>query len=628
MVTLLDPKTQPKFINDLPIPPIIDATNGGTFRVTMQQGYQWLGLTDPGADGEYGTTDDQRLYTSIWGYGLAGQGPTFPGPTFIAQSGVPIKVFWQNRLPKGDPLLPVDPTLLDSDQLEALSQGYIPTVVHLHGGNTEADSDGYPDAWFTQDYAYKGADWVKKKYTYGNQQEAATLWYHDHTNGMTRLNVNAGLAGGYILRDANENRLIQQNVLPSGAYEQELMLQDRMFTSDGQFYMPPDDSVPGEPANSISPEFFGDTMLVNGMAWPRYDVEPRKYRFQLINGSDSRTYVLQFDNPNEKFYEIGSGQGFLDHPLALDRIVLAPAQRLDVVVDFSDNPMGDRLTLRNFGSDEPFAGLDDQGNLKDDRAPADPDTTGQIMQFVVDKPLSATPIATLDTQNLMTALRSTPLTTPVQTGPTESVVMFESEDQFGRVQPRMGNLEAGSLLWTDPITERVELGKNAVWELYNTTADAHAIHLHSAAFVMLNRQSFTGNVIEEGEDSQGGKKQYLRDVQLSGDPQNPDASEQGWQDTVIVNPGEVVRVITRNYTNPGTFDWHCHLLSHQDNNMMRPFEVVAPSDNSTNGELDPGMYSALYKDNLLQTAQLPNSTGQLSMQQPDPLSSSMAMSRY
>lgn len=476
----------------------------------------------------------------------------------------------------------------------------------MHGGNNEADSDGYPEAWFTQNYSETGSAWIKKTYTYSNDQEAATLWYHDHTFGLTHLNIYAGLAGVYLLRDDNENNLIESNILPSGPYEQELLLQDRTFTADGQLYIPTDTETANAPENSLTPEFFGNFMMVNGMAWPKLDVEPRKYRFELVNGTDSRTYILKFDNPAEKFYEIGTAQGFLDQPIALDQIVLAPGQRMDVVVDFSNNPIGDQLILKNFGPDSPFGGLS-----ADDLEPANPATTGQVMKFVVDKPLSTIPNAEIDLQGLTTPLRSTPLTTPIQTGPTANVVLFESEDQFGRIQPRLGTLADGSLLWEDPATENIPLGTSVVWEIYNTTEDSHSVHLHSSAFRILTRQSFEGDVIDAGIDSAGGTKQYLQNVRLTGTPADPDLSEQGWEDTFNINPGEVVRLITRPYDQPGTFVWHCHVLSHEDNAMMRPFNVVASSEATSSSYPANGMMSGTIASNWLNTNQLPNSDGHM-----------------
>ncbi len=348
-----------------------------------------------------------------------------------------------------------------------------------------------------------------------------------------------------------------------------------MFTADGQLYYPSESDVAGAPNPSVLPEFFGDFITVNGMSWPKLDVEPRKYRFRLVNGSDSRTYVLKFDKPGENFYEIGTQQGFIDRPIALDQLLLAPGQRMDVVVDFSHNPIGDKLILKNLGPDEPFNGLENH-----DREVSNPATTGQVMEFVVNKQLSCNPEATIDTKSLMTPLRKTAITVPTQTSATEQLVLFESEDQFGRIQPRLGTLADGSLLWSDPVTEKIPLGTSPVWEFYNTTQDSHPIHLHSSPFQILSRQKFAGDVIDAGLDSMGGTKQYLKNVHLVGSSEIPEPYEQGWEDTVIVNPGEVVRVINKPYEKLGRFVWHCHILSHEDNDMMRPFDVVKPTENN------------------------------------------------
>jgi len=611
MMDLLDENQQPKFINELPSPPKINAIKGGKFHVDMRQTNQWLGLyKTPGADGIYGTNDDEKLETTVWGYSLQGKNAiTYPGPTFVTQAGVPIEVEWSNHLPKGEHLLPVDETILDPDIQKAIKDGYIPTVSHLHGSNSEAASDGYPEAWYTQNYTERGSAWVKKAYSYDNKQEASTLWYHDHTLGLTRLNVYAGLAGMYLVRDANENNLIRNNVLPSGTYERELLIQDRMFAANGNLYYPSKSDVTNAPNPSILPEFFGNVVMVNGMAWPKLSVEQRKYRLRLANGSDSRTYVLEFDKPGEKFYEIGTEQGFIDRPISLDKIVLAPGQRMDVVVDFSGNRMGDKLILKNMGSDEPFDGLD-----KNDREVANPATTGQVMEFVVNQGLARKPDATIDTKSLTTRLRTAPIATPMQTAFTEQLVLFESEDKFGRTQPRLGTLHDGSLLWEDPVTEKIPLGTSPVWEFYNTTSDSHPIHLHASPFQILSRQQFVGDVIEAGKDSMGGTKQYLKNVHLKGTSEIPQPFEQGWEDTVIVNPGEVVRVISKPYEKVGRFVWHCHILSHEDNDMMRAFDVIKPTmeNNKTTGNDGSSQMSASgMHSNSLANDHLPGSDGRL-----------------
>ncbi|MBD0386404.1 MAG: multicopper oxidase domain-containing protein, partial [Nostoc sp. C3-bin3] len=378
--SFLDPRTQPKFINSLPSLTRIDATKGGRFNIEIGETKQWLGLyKSPGADGKYGTKDDARLNTTVWGYGLQGQkSVTYPGSTFVTQKNVPIEVLWENKLPKSGHILPVDKSIIPQAIQKALQKGLVPTTTHMHGGHTEWTSDGYTEAWFTQDFSQTGSRWVKKNYTYANDTQAATLWYHDHILGNSRLSLYAGLAGFYLLRDNNEVNLINRNILPSRDHEKEIIIQDRSFTADGQLYYPPRSNSPRAPYPSVKPNFFGNFILVNGMAWPKLAVEPRKYRLRLANGSNSRFYNLNFNDSKEKFYKIGTEQGLLEKPVALENLVLAPGERADVIVDFTGD-LGKEFIIRNYVNQ------------------ADSELTGQIMKITVNQPLSKVPNATVDT---------------------------------------------------------------------------------------------------------------------------------------------------------------------------------------------------------------------------------------
>ncbi|MBE9198942.1 MULTISPECIES: multicopper oxidase domain-containing protein [unclassified Nodularia (in: cyanobacteria)] len=555
--SLLNARSQPQFINSLPSPQKIDATTGGNFTLEMRESEQWLGLyANPGEDGEYGTSDDERLNTTIWGYGLAGQNVTYPGPTFIAQESVPIQVEWENKLPR-EHLLPIDIEKLHSQPLrEAFEQKLIPAVVHLHGGHTESASDGLPDEWYTQNYELTGPDWVQKIDLYDNSQEAATLWYHDHTNMVTRLNSYAGLAGYYLLRDDNENSLINNDVLPSGDYERELLIQDKKFTTDGQLFYPEQGNInpPGVPSRTGA---YGDLILVNGMVWPKLEVEPRKYRLRLLNGSDSRFYELNFYNSDKKMYLIGTEQGFVHNPVALDDLVLSPSERADVIVDFT-NDAGKEFILRNYGPG------------------ADPNTTGQIIKFIVNQPLSNIPIATVDTDEsdgLTTQLRQENITPLTATVPPKQLALFQLREAGNNDLFLLGTLEDGSFKYSDPVTEKTLLDQTEVWEFYNTTQYTHTIHIHLIAFHVLNRQNFSGNVVSEIDPKKGETKQFLRNVYFQGDPQDPEIYEQGRKDSIIVYPNQVVRVIAK-YDRLGKYVWHCHVLIHEDHDMMRPMEVV------------------------------------------------------
>jgi len=316
----LDPTTQEKWAIELPRPARIDVTKGkGRLTMGMYEKNQWLGLRDPNA----GVGLGDPLMTTVWGYGANSRSATYPGPTFIAMKDVPVDIRWNNNLPGSGHILPVDNTMHmahphDVPAADFYAAGNVPTVVHLHGGHTESASDGIPEAWFTQGFSDKGPFFVKRTYHYDNDQEAGTLWYHDHALGITRLNVYAGLAGYYFLRDQDELDMTttkkQSRELPHPDYEYEFVIQDRMFDMNGQLFLPSEPGVestsepydlpvPGTweavgppPATSIVAEFFGDHILVNGVLWPKLTVEPRKYRFRLLNGSDSRFYILELHN--------------------------------------------------------------------------------------------------------------------------------------------------------------------------------------------------------------------------------------------------------------------------------------------------------------------------------------------
>ncbi len=544
----------------------------------------------------------ESVSTPVWGYGT--EGVTYPGPTLVAKRDVPLHVQWQNEL-RGNHLLPVDTSIhlanpsgkFFQEQEEWGTHG-IPVVPHLHGGRTESASDGLPEAWWTPGEKETGAFFEKTRFRYDNSQEAATLWYHDHALGITRLNVYAGLAGFYLLRDENEQALIEQNVLPGGDFEVEIVIQDRIFSGDGQLYYPShlEEFYTEEERSGITfpsdrpsvlPEFFGDVILVNGVAWPKLEVEPRKYRLRLLNGSDSRFYVLEFHRPEGTavpFLQIGTDNGFLERPAVISRLLLAPGERADVVVDFSSLE-GSSVHLRNFGPDEPFKGFDELGKVIG--GAADPETTGQVMRFDVDIPHSNAPEATV--QPGRTDLRAEPIPQwkhfEKQADRRRGVALFEGTDQYGRLQPLLGvaeptedtedNVVNGSLAWFEPITENPAVGDVEVWEIYNATEDAHPIHLHLVKFLILNREPFEAETEEKVQPEHGdgtGTGGVLRDVVLSGHSERPKPNERGWKDTVVAFPNEVTRVAAR-FDREGRYVWHCHILSHEDHEMMRSYYV-------------------------------------------------------
>jgi len=443
--------------------------------------------------------------TRLWAYGS-----TSPGPTFEARSGQGILVEWANELPTQH-FLPIDHTIhgAEADKPE------VRTVVHLHGAKAPAASDGYPDAWYPPGKA--------AVYHYPNQQDAAMLWYHDHALGINRLNVFAGLLGLYILRDDFEDSLN----LPRGPYEIPLVLYDRILDLDSQLNYP----VSGNPKSPWTPEVFGDAFLVNGKLFPYLEVEPRPYRFRVLNGANARFFHLSLAN-GQTFHQIGTDQGLLPAPVELKRFTLAPAERADLVLDFSAFA-GEQIILNNDGR--------------------------TVMQFRVGKPQHKN-----SPQKTATAL---PLTLrPVPKIPesaaiqTRNLTLVEVDDPVQRPVTMLLN----NAHWNMPVTETPLLDSSEIWNLINLTDDSHPIHLHLVRFQILDRRS-----IDVSAYWTTGKLKFF------GPPNPPHPGEAGWKDTVRADPAMLTRIIIPFAGYPGRYVWHCHILEHEDNEMMRPYDVIA-----------------------------------------------------
>ncbi len=540
---ILDPAAIPKFVTPLPNP----LTPGFILSHTEVDGADFYAVS-------MRQFTQQVLpagfpVTTVWGYGDANNPATFsyPGHTIVAHRGTPVKVRYSSELPATH-LLPVDTTPhCGPNTASCAPTGR--TIVHLHGGHVGPESDGYPEAWFTAD-GQTGPFFNPEPFDYSNDQEAATLWFHDHALGITRLNVYAGLAAFYILRDDNEAAL----GLPQFPYEVPIVMQDRVFYPDGSLAYPnaPAPSIPGfeewPGGPSIVPEFFGNTIVVNGQTWPFLEVEPRKYRIRFLNGSEARFYRLLLSS-GQQFFQIGTDGGFLNAPVAVNQLTMSPAERADVILDFAPFA-GQTITLRNTAKSPFPAG-----------AVPNPNTTGQIMQFRVTLPLSAIPDPPLPA-NLRPVYG--PIQPLVPNAPSRQLILFEGTDEFGRLKPLLGTVAAGALEWDDDITENPAVNSNEVWEIHNTTPDTHPIHIHEIQMQIVSRQGFQAIV-----DPNTGA---LTNIRLRGQPKPPDANEAGWKDTIRMNAGEVTRVIAP-YDRAGLFVWHCHILDHEDHEMMRPYRI-------------------------------------------------------
>lgn len=554
-------------------------------------------------------------------------------------------------------LLPVDPTLhwanppgpVDSEENPSQSySGPVPMVVHLHGAHTTDDSDGFPEAWYLPNANnipagyFKGGTYYQQfkdkfakrwgvtwepgsaVFQYPNDMRALTSWFHDHVLGITRLNVYAGPAAFYILRGGPSDEV--NGVLPGPApalgdepgtkyYEINLAIQDRTFNDDGSLFYPDNRAyfeglepsqlqIPFKPAEACdgemsdvapiwNPEFFGNTMVVNGKTWPYLEVENRRYRFRLLNGCNSRFLILKLvgSNPGgtgfdpvaapavRPFWVIGNEGGFLPEPVRLNELLMAPAERYDVIVDFTTVPPGTKLFMINLAPDEPFGG----GVPGTDFDVADRFSTGSVMQFRVVDIVGTDPSTPPDQLGL-------PAVTPL--GPAEkirrlSLVELDSgtvrvvtdeagniiqacEDSesapFGPTEAHLGVVnfpdEIIDLGWDEPITEIIGFHHTELWEFFNFTVDAHPIHVHQVHFEVVSRQVLK-------TDSEGA---VILPIEFVGEPQPPAPEEAGFKDTVIALPGQVTRIKAK-FDVSGLFVWHCHILEHEDNEMMRPFQV-------------------------------------------------------
>lgn len=506
-----------KYVDSLPILPVLQPTSMCDdklyYEITMRECRQQLHRDLPP--------------TTIWGYN--GQ---YPGPTIKAHSNIPILVCWKNELPTTH-LLPVDTTVHGA--FSDVPQ--VRTVVHLHGAVTYDSSDGYPDAWFTNDFQTVGPAFETKMYQYPNTQPATNLWYHDHAIGITRLNIYAGLAGFYEIHDQLEQSL----PLPKEPYDIPLLVQDRSFNEDGSLYYPAQPEKPVEGVNpSVVAEFFGDTNLVNGKVWPYMEVEPRRYRFRILNGSNGRTYCLSLSGAIP-FVQIGTDQGLLEKPVITKELVIAPAERVDVVIDFT-SLAGHSLELINTAP-APFPNGD----------PPCEATTGRVMKWIVNQPLHRK-----DCSYIPPCLTRIPVYQESFASRERLLTLDMVKDRFDRELHLLDNKT-----WSEPISELPELGTFEIWSFINTTGDMHPIHLHLVRFQVLDRQPYNTDYFKE-----------TGIIQVTGSKCSPDLNEQGFKDTVRANPDEITRVIfwTGPYT--GRYVWHCHILEHEDYEMMRPYIVI------------------------------------------------------
>lgn len=437
---------------------------------------------------------------------------------------------WINSLPTTH-MFAVDPTIHGAE----ITNPAVRNVVHLHGAKVQSDSDGYPEAWFTPG---KSA-----LYFYPNQMQATTLWYHDHALGIVRLNNFAGLAGIYIIHDPIEQSL----PLPSGIYDIPLVIQDRSFDASGQLNYP----TSGRVGNPWIPEFFGNTIVVNGRAFPYLAVEPRRYRFRILNASNARFYGLALSS-GDPFYQIGSDQGLLPAPAPASHLLIAPSERIEVIIDFTERA-GKQIIMTN----DAVAPYPSGGMI----------VPNQVMQFRV-----GTSTTGKDTSAIPATLAPFTKTDPSLAVNSRTMRLAELDDVLGYPVVDLLNYQ----YWNDPVSEMPVLDTVEIWNLINGTGDAHPIHIHLIKFQIIDRRPFDQAKLEAGT------------LVYTGPPVPPPPGEAGWKDTVRADPGFVNTIIAKFEGYTGRYVWHCHILEHEDNEMMRPYEVVASSTSTAKASAAPG----------------------------------------
>jgi spore coat protein A, manganese oxidase len=650
--TLLPGALIPKFVDPLPVAgdiTVVDATGGLTppafvpYNITMSE-FQAQILPSTGVPaapkaGFLGLPAGTASY--VWGYltdtdSTATPRPSYLGPVVVAKKGVETRPTYINALPFGansrvQPLLPTDQTLDWADPLgtgcvgqlpvgacAGIYQGPQPAVPHIHGGEVAPAYDGGPDAWWTPGLTDNGFGFPGTTFVYPTQQQAGTIWFHDHALGATRLNVFAGMAGLYLITDpANEPAA---GVLPAfPQHDIPLIIQDRSFDTAGQiFYNLASNPQPNPTVHPFwIPEFIGDTILVNGKTWPFLNVEPRKYRFRLVNGSNARFYDLALSNA-APFLVIATDDGYLDTAVSTPNLIFGPGERYEIVVDFSALAVGTNVILTN-AARTPFPG----------GAKVVKGTTDTVMQFKVVANASGLANATVVAG---TPLRTAPNTianinikaaTPAKK---RQLTLNEVIGAGGPLELVLNNTKYNGVIagFSTRDSEQPQVGATELWEIINITADAHPIHTHLASFQVVSRQAFQASkwtnvytnalallVLPPGvlvPDGVGPPFPYLTpntDGAIGGNPplgpylqakslRLPLPYENGWKDTVIAYPGEVTRIMIRwtptdilvGSETPGTsqypFDptqlingvgyvWHCHIVDHEDNEMMRPY---------------------------------------------------------
>jgi spore coat protein A, manganese oxidase len=603
----LDPSLIPKFANQLTGPPpvfiptkILDPVSGEMTDyysiIETEVDQQIL----PAYDSEGNPTGLGS--TKVWTYGgLARDAVTYeelgfvrgtPSATIEATRGVPVNVAWVNGIVS--PLsYAVDPTIdpTNSGGTSFNISGYndptrvsegaaifpVTTTTHLQGGEVSSKYDGVPYSWVSWN-GFHGSDYStyartlpnSAVYHYDNDQAPGTLWFRDRAFGMTRSNVYSGLSGFYILRDPADQ--IPQ-YLPHGKYEMPLSIQDRNFHADGSLKLPSETPVQTGTSSSWLSQYYGDVILVNGLAWPNMNVDRGQYTFKILDGSDARWYDLSLSN-GMPFTVIAADGNYLRNPLTITSLTIAPGERYDVLVDFSICPPGTEITLTNRAR-TPYP----------NGSPVDPTNDGVVMKFTVGGGSGYI-------SRVLPKILNPNLDEVAALGSSGVQRSFTLVDYVGQIGNSMSMLDGQ--LYKSSITEYPKAGTEEIWRIIDVTENSHQIHVDLVGIQVLSRQRIDAEGYRTGWLAANGGSLPLvnqtRNIDLQayllGEPVSPAPIEDGLRDSVRVDPGEVVTILVRfapaddrssypfDPSGGPTYIWNSNIFDHDDNEMMRQFVVV------------------------------------------------------
>ncbi|KAK4752566.1 hypothetical protein SAY87_021372 [Trapa incisa] len=496
--------------------------------------------------------------TTVFAYGTSAATATIPGPTIEAIEDTPTYITWENHLPQSH-ILPWDTSI----PIATPNNGGVPTVVHLHGGIHAPHSDGHPAAWFTANFSETGSTWSQQTYNYPNVHHAGNLWYHDHALGYTRINLLAGLTGAYVIRDPGMDALFK---LPSGPeFDRHLVLADKTFYNDGSIYMNCTGNVPSI-HQQWQPEYFGDVIIVNGKAWPYLQVLRRKYRFRIINTSNARYFRLSLTN-GLSFTVIGADTSYLTSPVSTQSIILAPSEIADVIVDFSATTATESLLNNDAPYPYPTGLSPDQFN-------------GRVMKFII----QAGPTNPPDNSTIPPKIKTYSPSTIKNARQIRYITLYENT-----TAGESTNLYVNGKRFEDPVTETPKSGSTEVWEVINLTSDNHPFHMHLATFQAVKVQCLVDvNTFTNCMKTLNDAVACNITGQATGKVVDIPAYEKTWKNTVKMEPGCKTTLVVK-FTLVGHADagypfvatgspgyvYHCHILDHEDNAMIRPMQLVA-----------------------------------------------------